>query len=400
MNTLINILTFSEIVILMYLGISILYFLVFTIASLFYKENYPVKVLSKKKLLVLIPAYREDAVIADTARSAVQHKSNFCDFEVIVIADSLNPATMTNLKQSGAGVLDVKFNKSTKTKAINKALNSLTKAYDYTVVLDADNIMAPSFLDNIIKELNCGYQVVQGHRTSKNNNTSIAILDGFSEEINNAIFREGHRALKLSSSLIGSGFACEFGLFKSIMAKIKAVGGFDKELEVELIRNNVTIGYANDAILYDEKVQHSEAFINQRRRWLSAQWIYLKKYFNHSLLHFLKTGNTDYLDKVIQFLLPPRMAALGLLTVLFLFNSMIFLITRSVSIIDLNIAVGFLLLTLTTILLLALPKTLWNRHMITGIFNLPKGFALIIKALLQVKGSNKSFIHTPHGIIK
>ncbi|MCG8700228.1 MAG: glycosyltransferase family 2 protein [Bacteroidales bacterium] len=400
MNALINILTFSEILLLTYLGISILYFLVFTIASLFYKENHRIKVYSKQKLLVLIPAYKEDAVIVETARSAVHHRSRFSDFEVMVIADSLHPTTIISLQKTGAQVLKVEFDKSTKTKAINKALSSLTKVYDYAVVLDADNMMAPNFMDNIIQELNRGYPIVQGHRTSKNNNTSIAILDGFSEEINNAIFRKGHRTLNLSSSLIGSGFACEYSLFKSIMAKIKAVGGFDKELEVELIRNDITIGYAHNAMVYDEKVQQPSAFINQRRRWLSAQWIYLKKYFSHSVLHFLKTGNIDYLDKVTQFLLPPRMAALGLLTVLFLFNLMIFLITQSASIINLSIAVGSLLLTLTTTLLLALPKTLWNRHMITGILHLPKGFILMIKALLQVKGSNKSFIHTPHGIIK
>jgi hypothetical protein len=48
---------------------------------------------------------------------------------------------------------------------------------------------------------------VQGHRTAKNTNNSWAILDAISEEINNNIFRKGHRVLGLSSAIIGSGMA-------------------------------------------------------------------------------------------------------------------------------------------------------------------------------------------------
>ena len=58
-------------------------------------------------------------------------------------------------------------------------------------------------LNNFLKKINAafahGYVAVQGHRTAKNMNTSWAILDAVSEEINNNIFRKGHTAHHLVS---------------------------------------------------------------------------------------------------------------------------------------------------------------------------------------------------------
>ena len=64
---------------------------------------------------------------------------------------------------------------------------------------------------------------MQGHRVAKNHNTNLATLDAVSEEINNNIFRSGHRAIGLSSALIGSGMAFDYELIKSEMAKIDAI---------------------------------------------------------------------------------------------------------------------------------------------------------------------------------
>jgi cellulose synthase/poly-beta-1,6-N-acetylglucosamine synthase-like glycosyltransferase len=70
---------------------------------------------------------------------------------------------------------------------------------------------------------------VQGHRTAKNTNNSWAILDAISEEINNNIFRKGHRVLGLSSAIIGSGMAFRYNYFKALMSTVTAVGGLIKK---------------------------------------------------------------------------------------------------------------------------------------------------------------------------
>ena len=166
--------------------------------------------------------------------------------------------------------------------------------------------MATDFSSKINEAFKRGYQVVQGHRVAKNLNGAFALLDAASEEINNSIFRKGHRALGLSSALIGSGMAFNYKLFKDFMAGVNAIGGFDKELELKLNREKITIEYLSDALVYDEKVQDKQVFENQRRRWLSAQFIYFGRFIFPALWHLITRFNVGFFDKAFQLALLPR----------------------------------------------------------------------------------------------
>ena len=114
--------------------------------------------------------------------------------------------------------------------------------------------------------------------------------------------------------------AIDYKYFKKIMKSIKAIGGFDKELELQILKETRTIGYLEDAYVYDEKVQKAEVFSNQRRRWLSAQIHYFSKDFLNSVKHLIKYRNFDYFDKAIQFIQPPRIMLLGMLLIINAFS--------------------------------------------------------------------------------
>ena len=220
-----------------------------------------------KSIPVLITSYKEDGVIVEVAQAALQQNYPTNLYDIIIIADSFQPETITALKKLPITIVEVSFEKSTKSKALNAAMASITKVYDIAVVLDADNIMANDFLSKINAAFEYGYIAVQGHRTAKNTNNSWAILDAVSEEINNNIFRKGHKVLGLSSAIIGSGIAFKYNYFKTMMSTVTAVGGFDKEIELKMLKEGEKIVYLDDALVYDEKIQKSEVFGNQRRRW-------------------------------------------------------------------------------------------------------------------------------------
>ena len=110
-----------------------------------------------------------------------------------------------------------------------------------------------------------------------------------SEEINNHIFRKGHKVLGLSAALIGSGKAVKYDFFEEIMSKITAIGGFDKQMEVLIISQKVTIDYAHEILVFDEKVQLPEVFQNQRKRWMSAQLTFMRKYAFSGIFTSIKT---------------------------------------------------------------------------------------------------------------
>jgi cellulose synthase/poly-beta-1,6-N-acetylglucosamine synthase-like glycosyltransferase len=395
MEVLNKIVIIPEVILMAYLGLASLYFLVFAVASRLYREKNSERIDRTDRVTVLIPAYKEDEVIVETARSAMNHYSENAFLDVMVIADSLKPETHDRIRETGAMVLAVTFENSTKSKALNKSLEAINSKCDYVIILDADNRMETGFVDRILHVARQGYRVVQGHRTAKNNNTSLAVLDGISEEVNNAIFRRGHRVLGLSASLIGSGFISEYKLLKELMQKARAVGGFDKELELMLLERKITIGYASKAHVYDEKIQESGAFVNQRRRWLAAQFTYFGKNIGKGFVQLIGRGNIDYFDKLLQFVLPPRIVTTGLAALFSAFRLTEMIWSRNATG-EMALAWISLLGVSLLAIILSIPSRQYNSSLYRSLLFVPAGFLLILKALLNLKGANKKFIHTQH----
>lgn len=383
-----------QIVVLIILGLSTLYIFIFSFGGLFYKQlPYPVSV-RNRKIAVFIPGYKEDEVIVEVAKAALKQNYPPESYDVIIIADSFQPETISKLRELPIKVIEVVFEKSTKSKALNKAMEQLVSHYDIAVILDADNVMAEDFLTKINGAFELNYLAVQGHRTAKNTNTSLAVLDAISEEINNHIFRKGHRVLGLSSAIIGSGMAFKYNYFKQLMSTVKAVGGFDKEIELKMLKAGHKIAYLDDAFVYDEKVQKAEVFSNQRRRWLSAQVHYFRQDFFSSLRDLILKGNVDYFDKAIQFIQPPRILLLGAVLLLgSLFSITNIILNDSILYLKLWGAIG---ISCLLAFLFAIPGTFYNIKTARAIMSLPKGMLLMLGSLLKIRGANKQFIHTKH----
>ncbi|WP_136467646.1 glycosyltransferase [Flagellimonas onchidii] len=388
-----------EILLIGYFGFASIYVFFFSFAGLFSVRKKKEILKKQRKFAVLIPGYKEDSVIVDVAEQALKQTYPSHLFEVVIIADSFQQSTLDKLHKLPLRVVEVSFEKSTKSKALNQAMKVIGDDYDVALILDADNIMEEDFVEKINQAFNQGYKVVQGHRIAKNTNTSFAILDAISEEINNHIFRKGHRVVGLSSALIGSGMAFDYYFFKNTMANVKAVGGFDKELELKLLKNRTKIEYLDNALVLDEKVQKSEVFANQRKRWLSAQFVYFGRYFMPGLKELFTKGNIDFFDKVYQMVSPPRVLLLGLVAVLTFAYFILNLIWPS----NMMMVPAYAWYTSFGLVILAfafaVPRKFYSKSTFNALMTLPKAFAVMFLSLFKLKGANKKFIHTQHGTI-
>ncbi|MBI9037680.1 MAG: glycosyltransferase family 2 protein [Bacteroidales bacterium] len=389
MEVLFQILNLIQTIFFIYFSLATLYILIFAIGGLF---RYRPKIASfdkDRKFAILLPAYKEDAVILESASDALQQNYPRELFDVIVIADSLKAETIQELKNQHVILFEVSFKQSTKSKALNKAMDQLTDLYDFALILDADNIMEKDFLYKINKHFTKKFIALQCHRTAKNINTPFAILDAVSEEINNHIFRKGHRVLGFSSAIIGSGMAFDYKFFKNLMNTIDVVAGFDKEIELKILRNNYKIDYLEDAYVYDEKVQQAEVFSTQREKWLSAQIHYFKRDLFQSIKHLFANGNIDYFEKIIQFSQPPRILLLGTLVIInilsLLFNNHDFKMAWLCTLVGCILAFFF-----------SIPLKFYNSKTIIALATLPKGFILMFLSLLKVRNAKKEFSSTKH----
>lgn len=341
-----------------------------------------------RRMAVLIPAYKEDNVIMDCVRSVLEQRYPHDRFVVVVISDRMSEETNRRLSRLPLRLINVEFENSTKARSLNTAMDRIGDAYDVAVVLDADNVVAPTFLSEINAAFDAGWQAVQAHRTAKNMNTDVAVLDALSEEVNNSIFRKGHCAAGLSSALIGSGMAFDYALYKTLLRDIHSVAE-DRALEFALFRRRVRIVYLPDTPVWDEKIQSATHFSNQRRRWLSAQYQYVRLHMRDFFPQLL-AGNWDYCDKIVQHVMLPRLMSLGLTLV----------IAAGVSAFHAPASAKWwaLFAAIVLALTLATPRKLYTRRLLNAFLRLPQMFVLQFANLFRLKDAHRSFIHTPHGI--
>lgn len=389
MNTFTLFLVVLQWILYIYLALTSGYLFMFALAGLFRARKRKAIDQKVRKFAVLIPGYKEDEIIVEVCRDALDQDYPKDKFNVVAIADSYQPETLAELRKLPIKVIEVSFDKSTKAKALNKAMDVLGDAYDAALILDADNLIAEDFLSKMNSAFQAGYKAVQGHRVAKNTDTGFAVLDAISEEINNHIFRKGARVMGLSSAVIGSGMAFEYTFFKIMMKDVHAIGGFDKEIDLKMCRDGITIEYMHDAYCYDEKVQKAEVFQHQRRRWLSAQWVYFKRFFFASLKALLTKGNIDFFNKAFHTFLPPRILLLGFLSLIFVVS--LFFIPHPIAIAWVKL---FALVVLTFVF--SIPRKFYNLKTLKAVWLLPQGFFLMFLSLLKIKGANKQFLHTKH----
>ena len=340
--------------------------------------------------LILYPAYNEDRVIINSIQKFLAQYYPYNSFHVAVISDHMQPETNQKLGELPITLLQPVFEKSSKAKAMQYAMDQIKEEYDFIVILDADNVVEPHFLEQLNTECAKGYKAIQCHRCAKNSDNDVAVLDGVSEEINNTIFRKAHNRIGLSSALIGSGMCFDFQWFKENVYKLTTAGE-DRELEALLLQQKVYIQYEPDIHVFDEKVSNKDNFQKQRLRWMTAQ---IQSLFN--LLPYIPkaimTCNLDYIDKTIQQTLIPRsMLVVGtfvmsiLMTIISLIFSQLWYIKWWI-----------LFLTICIALYIAIPHQLRKHSVFGKILALPNLVWKMATNLIKIDRKNTDFIHTSH----
>jgi cellulose synthase/poly-beta-1,6-N-acetylglucosamine synthase-like glycosyltransferase len=378
-----------------YLAAGIVYLGLLVISGLLRRKKHYAPSARKNRIALLIPAYKEDGVILDTALKARQHNYPAESFEVFVIADKLQDKTIARLQSIPVNVVKVQFETSTKARSLNAAMQQVAgRGFDYVMILDADNIMEAGCLEQVNAAFENGCHAVQCHRTAKNKQTPVALLDAISEEINNHLFRKGPRGLGVSVNLIGSGMAFRFNELRKILEleHIQGNPGEDREIDLELMKNNTTVEYLDDAIVYDEKVASAQVFERQRVRWLEAQVTHFRRFFQADMKSAPR--NSNYWHKFIQTMLLPR-------SLYILVLGLIMMLAAAEWIFGVNIlypgAAWWVALTIifATLLLLSIPASFYNSRTVRALVHVPVLIFSMVKALLKIKKNRAQFLHTP-----
>ena len=369
---------------------SVAYVAFFAIISLFYdKEDHIAKHAAaisnlKSRFLILYPAYHEDRVITHAVERFLLQDYPKDHYTVAVMSDHMQHETNVLLRKLPITLLTPTFEKSSKAKAMQYAINEVKGEFDHVVILDADNVVNQDFLSQL-NILCTVYDAIQCHRCAKNANNDVAVLDGANEEINNTIFRKAHNRLGLSSALIGSGMCFSYKLFKENVFKLSTAGE-DRELEALLLQQKVFIKYAPNIHVFDEKVSSQDNFQRQRMRWMTAQIQSLTSNLPKipdAIIH----GNVNFIDKTIQQALIPR----SILIVLLIGICMLITILAPYW----CEKWWFLFAILAFSLFIALPKEI-RFSSFKKALAIPGLVLRMLRNILHINRKNTDFLHTEH----
>ena len=259
-----------------------LYQVLVSLCSLIKLKDKPLKVKKDHRFMAIIPAHNEEAVVGNLIESLKNQTYNKDLYDIYVIADNCTDNTAKIAREAGAIVYE-RFDETKKTKgyALNWFLQQKIAEdapYDAFFVFDADNIVDKNFIKNMNKKLCQGEDVVQGYRDIKNPSDNW-ITAGY------AIFywqmhRFYHLArynLGLSPLLNGTGFMVRFDVIKPQGWDTETLTE-DIEFSLKRIIKGKKLGWATDAIVYDEQPTGFRQSWSQRSRWTVGHIQCIQKY--------------------------------------------------------------------------------------------------------------------------
>lgn len=332
---------------------------------------------------IIVTAHQEPQFVLPLVDSLLKQK--YHNFKVYIVADDCDTSIL-NFTDPRIKVLSPSPALHSKIKSIEYAIKNFTNKHDAVIILDSDNILHPNFLDIINKHFQKGYKVVQSCFKPKNLDTDYARMDAIGDMFNFFVEREGRMILGLSSAIWGSGVAVDYDLYTNVSYS-HFLGGFDKKLQAYLVQNVPQIAYSPDAILYDEKITSGKSLENQRTRWISSYFKYIKENFG-TFLKGIKTANFNLIYFGFNTLRPPLFLVLLLsmaATVLSFFFHQGFLYTWLIS-------WSLFFISFITIILV---KGKDVKFLYTFL-KLPLFMFRQFFALLKIKKARKSFIKTTH----
>lgn len=218
-------------------------------------------------LTVLIPAYNEEASIAETLQS-LKAQSRPAD-RILVVDDGSKDRTAEIARSYGVDVIATPRNTGSKSGALNHGIQFVDD--EFVLTIDADTFLAPDALEKVMAGMQdpnvgvvCGFVIPRYVRTIWERGRYIEYLFAF------GFYKQAQD--QYNATLISSG--C-FSMFRT--ADVKAVGGWshqtvgeDMDLTWKIRFTGKTVRFVPEAVCYPIEPHNYHFLSKQLKRWTSG----------------------------------------------------------------------------------------------------------------------------------
>jgi cellulose synthase/poly-beta-1,6-N-acetylglucosamine synthase-like glycosyltransferase len=334
---------------------------------------------------IIVTAFEQISLLPAVVNSIL--KLNYSNYLVYIVADKCDISTL-NFGDEKVILLRPEETLGSNTKSHFYAIDNFRRKHELLTIIDSDNLVDSEYLNELNRFFNNGFVAIQGLRKAKNLDTRYACLDEAGDMYYRYIDRKLLFDVGSSASLAGSGMAFTTDLYRECLEHLDIIGaGFDKVLQIEILKKGQRIAFAETAIVYDEKTSKSTQLVNQRSRWIYT-WF---KYVHKGILIFVSgmiSLNFNLMLSGFVFTRPPLFILGGLAAV-------------SVTM-DLIFAPSLVIFWLVCLLafcmtfLYSLHYFKASKQVYSSLKSLPIFFYFQIVSLFKAKGANKRSVATVH----
>jgi cellulose synthase/poly-beta-1,6-N-acetylglucosamine synthase-like glycosyltransferase len=285
------------------------YLLVLTLAAVFGRTTHPAPGPSRRRFAILVPAHNEESLIGRLLENLRALNYPTARYRVFVVADNCNDRTAALARALGAAVYErTDHSLQGKGFALRWLLERLRdegRPFDAYVVLDADSVVRPNFLQCMDARLHAGSQVIQAYYSVLNPGDSpLAALRYTALAALHYVRPLGRSVFGLSCGLKGNGM-CFAGPILDRFGWRWFTLAEDVEFHLALVRDGVRVDFAPEtSVLADMPVTFRQAS-SQNARWERGRLQLVREHVPALLAEGVRRRSLLQLDAAAEQLIPP-----------------------------------------------------------------------------------------------
>ena len=256
-------------------GLLLIYKIIFHIVGLFPAKRFK-EAKQNHRYAILIPARNESKVIEEILKS-IQNQTypkELLDTYVIVEREDDPTCEIAKVYENVKVFVRKHLERKGKGYALDEAVKDILErgeSYEAYFIFDADNVLYPTFIEEMNKAYDAGYELALGYRNSKNwNGGWIASNSALTFSMVNTFQNKCRSRFNMNVIVSGTGFY----IAGSVLEKL---GGWpfntlteDYEISCFATLNNLKSTYNEYAEYYDEQPTKLKVSWNQRLRWVKG----------------------------------------------------------------------------------------------------------------------------------
>ena len=264
------------------------------------RTSVPVKP-TPHRYAVLICARNEQAVIGDLIASIRNQTYDQSLLSIFVLADNCTDDTALIARCAGATAYERSNREQVgKGYALQTLLHYLERDYpdgfDGYFVFDADNLLAPDYIERMNETFSAGHDIITSYRNSKNygdNWISAGYALWFLRE--SRYLNHARHLLGTSCAVSGTGFLFSRKVLQEIGPWPFHLLTEDIEFSIHQITRGRKVAFCPSAVLYDEQPTSFRQSWRQRQRWAKG-YIQVFQHYGRDLVRGIFRGSFSCFD--------------------------------------------------------------------------------------------------------